>query len=102
MKTLFDEHALARIIEQSLVYQCACPAQVSRAVLELRDLHRYQLNCANESTNDRLVHETIAQAALDAHARLETCLTQVLELEGWDLDTMTMPDTLKKRPAKPW
>jgi hypothetical protein len=101
VKALFAESDLARIIDQSLVFQCACPAQVSATIVELRDLHRYQMLCAGESDNDRRVHEAIAAAALDAHARMEVCLRQVLEIEGWDLDSMTMPDSLKKRPAKP-
>lgn len=101
MNERFAENELARIIDQSLLYQCACPAQVSTTILELRDLHRYQTRCAEESENDRRVHEAIAAAALEAHARMEACLRQVLEIEGWDLASMAMPDALRKRPAKP-
>lgn len=101
MNQRFAEHELARIIDQSLLYQCACPAQVSTTILELRDLHRYQTSCAEATENDRRVHEAIAAAAQEAHARMETCLRQVLEFEGWNLDSMAMPDELRKRPAKP-
>lgn len=100
MKTLFADADLARVIDQSLMYQCACPAQVAATVVELRDLHHYQSRCADDSDNDRKVHDAIAAAALEAHARLERCLREVLELEGWDLDSMTMPEALKRRPVK--
>lgn len=82
------------------MYQCACPAQVCRAILELRELHEYQLNCKNDTQNDVAVHSEIARATESAHATLEECLRVVLQIEGWDAATLTMPEQLRKKIAR--
>ena len=101
MKERFDAAQVSRVLDQALVYQCACPAQVCRAIFELRELHDYQLNCGQDTANDQAVHSAIAEATERSHAVMEECLAQVLELEGWDLHTLTMPDALRKKTAKP-
>ena len=100
MKEQFDPSQISKIIDQSLLYQCACPAQVCRAIFELRELYRYQMECSNDSTNDVLVHQAIAEAAEKSHAHMEQCLTRVLEIEGWDAATLTMPPQLKAKQLK--
>ncbi|MBW7894480.1 MAG: hypothetical protein H3C27_05135 [Opitutaceae bacterium] len=100
MKMKFSSAQISKVIDQALVYQCACPAQVCRAIFELRELHEYQLNCANDGMNDRKVHLTIAEATERSHELMEECLEEVLQIEGWDLDTLTMPETLRKKPVK--
>ena len=100
MKELFSASQVSKVIDQALVYQCACPAQVCRAIFELRELHEYQMNCASDSVNDEVVHHTIALATEKAHELMEVCLTKILEIEGWDTDTLNMPDKLKKKDAK--
>lgn len=100
MKEQFDPSQISRILDQSLVYQCACPAQVCRAIFELRELHRYQMECINNSDNDVLVHRAIAEAAEKSHALMEECLTRVLEIEGWDPVTLVMPAQLKAKQRK--
>ena len=49
MKQRFDSASVSKIIDQALVYQCACPAQVCRTILELRELYEYQRNCGSDS-----------------------------------------------------
>lgn len=100
MKQRYDASQISKVIDQSMVFQCACPAQVCRAIFELRDLHRYQLECVNDSDNDALVHRAIAEAAEQSHAFMEDCLTRVLALEGWDAATLDMPEHLKKKTRK--
>lgn len=100
MKERFNASQVSKVIDQALVYQCACPAQVCRAIFELRELHEYQMNCASDSVNDAVVHSTIALATEKAHELLEDCLTRILEIEGWDMATLNMPETLKKKAAK--
>ena len=100
MKHQFDSFSLSRIIDQALVYQCACPAQVCRSILELRELYDYQRDCANDSVNDRSVHDTIAEATSLAHETMEQCLDRILVIEGWDTATLTMPESLRKKTAK--
>ena len=100
MKEQFDAAQISKVIDQALVYQCVCPAQVCRAIFELRELYEYQMNCANDSVNDALVHRTIAAATEKSHEVMEACLKKILEIEGWDQVTFTMPQALKKKPAR--
>ena len=101
MKEQFNAAQISKVIDQALVYQCACPAQVCRAIFELRELYEYQMNCASDSANDELVHKTIAAATEKSHEMMEECLQKILEIEGWDQSSFAMPEGLKKKPAKP-
>lgn len=100
MKEQFNASQISKIIDQSLIFQCACPAQVCKAIFELRELYEYQMNCANDAANDERVHGSIALATEKAHAIMETCLSQILEIEGWDKVSLAMPEALKKKPVK--
>lgn len=101
MKEQFTAAQVSKVLDQALVYQCACPAQVCRAIFELRELYDYQKNCGNEADQDRQVHERIALATERAHAEMEDCLERVLEIEGWDRATLAMPEQLRKKAARP-
>jgi hypothetical protein len=101
MKERFEAAQVTRVLDQALIYQCACPAQVCRTIFELRELYEYQRDCSNVADVDQAVHATIAETAAAAHAAMEDCLTRVLELEGWDLATLTMPETLRNKIRKP-
>ena len=96
----FSATELAQVINESLVFMCACPAQVASGILKLRELYDYQLTCQSEVGNQRQVHQAIAQSTAMAHAELEACMAQVLLLEGWDLATLTMPPALRARQLK--
>ncbi len=98
MKSQFSDQQLSHIIDQSLIYQCACPAQVAKHLIGLRDLYEYQQNCINQSATDKMVHERIAADAQRAHAALEECLREVLMIEQWDMETLAMPASLQKTP----
>ena len=100
MKTQFSAVQITKIIDQALVYQCACPAQVATTILELRDLYDYQRKCKESAETDKRVHEAIARATAETHAIMEKCLEHVLSLEGWDREALTMPLDLQKRPTK--
>ena len=100
MKEQFSASQISKVIDQSLIFQCACPAQVCRAIFELRELYEYQMNCANDSANDERVHGNIALATEKAHAVMEECLNQILEIEGWDKISLAMPEALKKKIVK--
>lgn len=98
MKSQFSDQQLSHIIDQSLIYQCACPAQVAKHLIGLRDLYEYQQNCINQTATDKAVHERIATDAWRAHAALEECLREVLLIEQWDMETLAMPASLQKTP----
>lgn len=100
MKEQFNPSQLSRVIDQALIYQCACPAQLCRALFELRELYDYQVNCINNTVNDEQVHTTIARATEEAHEILEECLKKILLIEGWDKITFAMPEVLKSRAVK--
>lgn len=98
MKTQFSDTQLSHILDQSLIYQCACPAQVAKHIIGLRDLFAYQQGCLNQTDTDVAVHQRIAADALRAHAVLEDCLHEVLVIEQWDMHTLKMPLSLQKSP----
>lgn len=100
MKQKFNASQISKVIDQALMYQCACPAQVCKAIFELRELFDYQMNCANDSINDAAVHNTIAAAAEASHQIMEECLEKILEIEGWDQTNFVMPESLKQKPSK--
>ncbi len=96
----FSAAELAQVINESFVYMCACPAQVAEGILKLRELYRYQMTCLNDTSNQVLVHQAIAASTIAAHAELEACMEKVLRLEGWDLTTLKMPESLRNRQMK--
>lgn len=95
----FSDVQIIRILEQAAIYACACPAQVCKAINQQRGLFNYQARCINSSDTDLAVHRRIAEATRRTHAELETCLQDVLDMEGWDMATLTMPTGLAKRLA---
>jgi hypothetical protein len=94
----YTDAQLSHIIDQCLIYQCACPAQVVKHLIGLRDLYAYQENCLNQTDTDVAVHQRIAVDTARAHAVMEECLRAVLLLEQWDMDTLQMPTSLQKKP----
>jgi len=96
----FTDADIEKIIEEGLIYMCACPAQVAEALRKVRELHRYQLNCLRNPQNDGRVHETIAATSVLVHEKLQDCLDEVLALEQWDRETLTMPPGLRERQAR--
>jgi hypothetical protein len=96
----FSDAELVQIIEEGLIYMCACPAQVADAVRKLRELYRYQMNCLEYPQNVSIVHQTIAESAIATHTQLQDCLDRVLALEQWDRATLRMPEGLRRRQMK--
>ncbi|MCB1957605.1 MAG: hypothetical protein KDG55_18140 [Rhodocyclaceae bacterium] len=88
---------LTRIIEEAMFYQCACPAQIARALLDLQELYKYQRSCQSEREADLGVHARIMLSAERAYSEFEICLIDVLTMEDWDMDTLTMPEGLRRR-----
>lgn len=95
----FSDRDLERIVDEATVYMCACPAQVAVALRQLRGLYRYQMACLRDADNLATVHRTIADSVIAAHGELQDCLDRVLDMEGWDRDTLTMPPGLRKKQA---
>jgi hypothetical protein len=92
----FSNAQLQAIIEQAVVYLCACPAQVAQQLQGLRALYAYQQNCLSQNGLSEEVHLKIAEATSRVHDELEECLYQILLMEQWDMTTMTMPPGLRK------
>lgn len=93
----YSSTQLQLILDQAGIYMCACPAQLASQMMELRSLHQYQINCMSEMPDMVDSHRTIADACERAHALLEEALDRVLDIEGWDKASLTMPDGLRKK-----
>lgn len=96
----FSSAQVTKIMNESLDYQCACPAQVCGAIMDLRELYEYQANCLKDSKTDHRMHESIAMGAATAHAALEVCLKDILDMEGWDPILLNLPESLKGKPVR--
>lgn len=92
----YTNNQLEQILEEAMIYMCACPAQVSEQLLLLRKLFDYQNNCISKGSLLAEVHRRIADATSVAHAEMEQCLDDVLKLEGWDPQTLVMPEGLRE------
>ena len=97
MEIKFSNEAITRILDQSMIYQCACPAQVCRSINELRSLFAYQAGCLNLNDTDKAVHQRIVEAVKVSHAEMEKCLEDILRIEGWDMESYQMPEALMNR-----
>jgi hypothetical protein len=97
----YNDEQLERVVDQAVIYQCACPAQVAHLLMALHEVHQYQRNCLSRD-DDKLVqtHEKIAKATELAHQLLEDCFEEVVELEGWDKQTLRMPEYLRSMQRK--
>jgi len=100
MKSQFSDAQLQHIVDQGTIYMCACPAQVARAMQDLRSLYDYQTCCLETVSNDARVHHEIACAVVKAHDVMQECLNRVIDLEGWDRTTLDMPEGLRQRQVK--
>ena len=96
LPTVFDNSQLAHIIEEAMIYQCACPAQLAQHILGLRELFRYQHTCSVTRSEDFGVHARIMESVQRTHSDMEQCLHDVLVAEGWDLATLAMPEGLRR------
>ena len=83
----YRDDELEKIDFEAQTYMCACPSQVASEILRLRELIAYQYACEQEVPASR-VHQMIGSAAIKAH---------VLAAEGWDRQTLKMPEGLRKR-----
>lgn len=97
MKLRFSDQVITHILEQSIIYTCACPAQVCKVINEQRALYNYQKNCLNRTETDKAVHQSIAETVETTHTLLEQCLEHILHLEGWDMETYQMPKSMQKK-----
>lgn len=97
MQQRFSDGELEQIIEEATIYMCACPGQVAVQLRTLRELYRYQNRCESSPENDPEVHRVIAAATLQAHGVMEECMARVLAIEGWDRQTLKMPEGLRRR-----
>ena len=93
----FTNAELNTIIEQAMLYMCACPAQVADAIRKLRELYRYQMRCLESPENTPSVHHVIAQSTIQSHTLMQDCLEKVITLENWDRSTLQMPPNLRQR-----
>ena len=70
----FSDIELEKIIDEGMIYMCACPAQLAEALRKVRQLYRYQVSCLTEPRNDPIVHNAIAESSALAHQQLEVAL----------------------------
>lgn len=100
MTTRFSSEQLGKILEQAMLYQCACPAQVTRLLTEIHLLKRYQQTCLDQTQTDTAVHQRIYDTLQAITPTVEDCLETILCEEGWDMESLEMPEALQKQLLK--
>ncbi len=95
----YTDEQIDQIRHEGFIYSCACPSQVSENIANLRELFKYQKQCLTDANTalDEKTHRLIAEATQRAQDIMEQCLHEVLIHEQWDLDTLTMPEGLRKK-----
>jgi hypothetical protein len=93
----FSQDEIFRLLDQAMIYMCDCPGQVARLVSLVRDAYAYQDRCLEDRDNLASTHQAIKATLEQCHALLENCLEQVIESEGWDRQTLAMPEALRRR-----
>lgn len=96
LQNRFSDEELETVVDEAGIYMCACPGQVASEIRGLRHLIRYQRDCLKEAKMPSSVHQTIEAAAREAHVVMENCLDRILEIEGWDRQTLKMPAGLRQ------
>ena len=92
----YSDEQLLKIKDQGLIYTCVCPSQVSEQILSLRLILKYQAECQQEADERTIeTHNLIVDASVKAHEIMEKCLHDILIREGWDLETLQMPDYIR-------
>ena len=97
MKKRYSDKQLTFIRKQAMIYQCACPAQICESIENIRMLYKMQESCLDINDIDKSVHECIKETAEKTHDELEQCLATILQIEGWDMNSLIMPAHLSKR-----
>jgi len=98
MNTNFEKKELQKILDQAVIYRCACPAQLAELMLSARKVYDYEQRCLNETENNLPeTHHAISRAVEQSHAIYEDCLEHILEIEGWDRETLEMPEGLREK-----
>jgi len=100
LENKFSALQLAVINEQAAMYTCACPVHVSLQITYLRKLFDYQNVCLKDAATSELdaqVHLKIAEVTKKAHQLMEQCLDEVLDMEGWDRNSLSMPETTTRK-----
>jgi hypothetical protein len=80
-----------------LIDRCACPAQICVAIDGMRELSRFEAACLDANEGDREIHILIKEVAERNHRALEDCLTKVLRIEGWDMNSLKMPEAMRAK-----
>lgn len=97
----FTDLQIEKIRSEGYIYICSCPSQVSEQVANLRRIFNYQDECLNsgESALSVKTHQLIAEATNESHKIMQQCLEDVLISEKWNLETLDMPENIRKKLA---
>lgn len=95
----FTNQQIQKIRCESYEYSFSCSSSVCEQIEYLRRLFNYQEEClrSGESELSMKTHQIIADITYKAHEIMEQCLEDVLNYEQWDLQTLDMPENIRKR-----
>lgn len=93
----FSEAQLKHILEQSMMYSCGCPEELSEILLQLRNVRAQMDDCLADATTDAAAHQRVLDMLSVVTPHVEACLADILESEDWDMDTFSLPASRQER-----
>lgn len=83
----YSNESLAKLAMVSSAMQCECPKHLAELITDLVAFERYSAECENRNLKDAALHAYLHATASRARDMIEDALSQVIEVEGIELDS---------------
>ncbi len=85
----YSNEVLAALAQVSPAMKCECPKHLAELITDLVAFERYSAECENLNNKDAAVHAYLHATASQARELIEGALTDVIEVEGINLQELT-------------
>jgi len=85
---LFDNEALAALLNIETKVRCECPRHLSDLVFRLSAFEAYSLDCENRNERDATLHAQLHRMVARARAQMEEALGYLIQFEGLEVAPM--------------
>jgi hypothetical protein len=95
----FTDEQIEKICREGDINNCFCLSKLSKEIKDIRQLFLDQKQClinGNTSLTSKS-HLMINETIQIVHTVMERCLSDILIQEEWNLNTLTVPDSFKKK-----
>jgi len=93
----FSEAQLRHIQDEAIMYSCGCPEELSEVLMQLRHVRTLMDDCLDTASTDPNTHARVLSMLAIVTPHIEACLGDILESEGWNMETFSLPPAVKAR-----